>query len=169
MRLDTKTVQQYFQILEDTLLCFFLEPHHTSLRKRQSANPKCYLIDIGIWRALTNTFSYGLKSDSVGFGNLFEHFVIAELRAVSRSRKTGFEFFFYRKDDQIEVDLIIERPGQDLVLLAIKSHSMIEERHVKGLNTVAKEYPKAEVICLSLDKNEKQFGRVRAMHWTDGL
>ena len=34
-RVDPKTVQRYFQILEETLLGFFLEPFHRSLRTRQ--------------------------------------------------------------------------------------------------------------------------------------
>ena len=53
-RVDPKTVQRYFQILEETLLGFFLEPFHRSLRKRQRANPKFYFFDIGVQRALSS-------------------------------------------------------------------------------------------------------------------
>ena len=37
---DTKTVQSYFSILEDTLLGSLLPSYHGSVRKRQRANPK---------------------------------------------------------------------------------------------------------------------------------
>jgi predicted AAA+ superfamily ATPase len=40
---DIKTVQSYFEILEDTLLGFMLEPYHRSVRKRQRQAPKFYL------------------------------------------------------------------------------------------------------------------------------
>ena len=49
---DTKTVQSYYQILEDTLLGFLLEPYHKSIRKQQRQNPKFYFFDSGVKRAL---------------------------------------------------------------------------------------------------------------------
>jgi len=39
---DTKTVQSYFQILEDTLLGFLLPAYHSSVRKQQASGPKFY-------------------------------------------------------------------------------------------------------------------------------
>ncbi|MCL5260521.1 MAG: AAA family ATPase, partial [Gammaproteobacteria bacterium] len=47
-------VKEYFSILEDTLLGFFLEPFIHSFRKRLSHKPKFYLFDTGIVRSLTN-------------------------------------------------------------------------------------------------------------------
>lgn len=170
VRVDTKTVQQYFQILEETLLCFFLEPYHASLRKRQRSNPKFYLIDIGIWRALANNFVLGFTQESLGFGNLFEHFLILEIRALSRYRKNGYQFYFIRKDNKEEVDLIIERPGRPLAMIEIKSHANLEERHVQTLNNIGEDYPQAELFCFSLDPHEKLFfNRVRALYWREGL
>lgn len=39
---DEKQVVRYFQILEDTLIGFFLQPFHESIRKRQTAQSKFY-------------------------------------------------------------------------------------------------------------------------------
>jgi len=39
---STPTAQNYFQILEDTLLAFRLDPFHESFRKRQRGGPKYY-------------------------------------------------------------------------------------------------------------------------------
>lgn len=169
VRVDVKSVQQYYRILEDTLLGFFLEPHHRSLRKRQRANPKFYLFDVGVWRALTSTYSQGFTTSSLGFGNIFEHFLISEMRALNRSLKKGYEFFFYRKNETFEVDLIIERAGGAPALVEIKSHDYIEDRHVEALAKVADEYPEAEVFCFSCDPQEKKFGRIRALPWKQGI
>ena len=49
---DTKTVQSYFQILEDTLVAHTLEPYHRSVRERLSQAPRFYLFDTGVCRAL---------------------------------------------------------------------------------------------------------------------
>ncbi len=47
-----KTIKSYYSILEDTLIGFFLEPYHASFRKRLSHQPKFYLFDTGVTRAL---------------------------------------------------------------------------------------------------------------------
>lgn len=170
VRVDVRTVQQYFQILEDTLIAFFLEPHHASLRKRQRANPKCYLFDIGVWRALTNNFMLGLTEQSLGFGNVFEHFVINELRILNRSLKRNYDFSFFRKDDNLEVDLVIERPHLPLALVEIKSHTHIQEKDVRATEEVARLfYPDAEAYCLSRDTTHRQYGRVKCLPWNEGI
>ena len=56
-----------------------------------------------------------------------------------------------------------------IALVEIKSHEQIEERHIENLKTVAMDYPDAELFCLSLDKNAKRFGNVKALHWQEGL
>jgi predicted AAA+ superfamily ATPase len=45
---DTTTVQNYFSILEDTLIGFHLPAYHRSIRKRQRESPKFYLFDPGV-------------------------------------------------------------------------------------------------------------------------
>jgi uncharacterized protein len=76
---DHKTVQTYFQILEDTLLGFHLEPYHSSIRKRQRQAPKFCLFDPGIVRALSGTLNMELVPGTYAFGKAFEHFVLLEI------------------------------------------------------------------------------------------
>lgn len=45
---DVKTVQSYYEILQDTLVGVLLEPFHRSLRKRPRKNPKFYYFDSGV-------------------------------------------------------------------------------------------------------------------------
>ena len=47
---DHKTVQNYYQILVDTNLGFFLEAYNRSVRKVQKQSPKFYLFDMGVKR-----------------------------------------------------------------------------------------------------------------------
>ena len=49
---DHATVQNYFEILEETLVGFLLEPFHESVRKRQRKASKFYYFDLGVVRAL---------------------------------------------------------------------------------------------------------------------
>jgi len=48
---DPKIISNYYSILEDTLLGFFLEPYHTSLRKRRKTAAKFYWFELGVHRA----------------------------------------------------------------------------------------------------------------------
>ena len=49
---DGKTIKEYFCILEDTMIGFFLEPFHHSFRKRLVEKPKFYFFDPGVVRSL---------------------------------------------------------------------------------------------------------------------
>ena len=75
---DDKTIKQYFSILEDTLLGFYLEPFKHSFRKRLSMKPKFYWFDTGVSRALNNLSQIPLTASTNAFGNAFEHFIILE-------------------------------------------------------------------------------------------
>jgi len=76
---STPPIQSYFEILEDTLIGFLLEPFHESVRKRQRGNPKFYLFDTGVQRALNHTLTVELRPQTHAFGLAFEHFVINEI------------------------------------------------------------------------------------------
>ena len=56
-----QTIKTYYCILEDTLLGFFLEPFHHSFRKRLGHQPKFYLFDTGVTRALSNLLVVPLR------------------------------------------------------------------------------------------------------------
>lgn len=83
---DHKTVGSYFEILEDTLLGFMLEPWHASIRKRQRQAPKFWWFDAGVARALAGTLTVDVVPRSGGFGRGFEHLVIAEIVRAGRRR-----------------------------------------------------------------------------------
>ncbi len=55
---DHKTIQNYFQILVDTHIGFFLEPYDQSVRKVQKQSPKFYFFDTGVKRNQTSAFVF---------------------------------------------------------------------------------------------------------------
>ena len=167
VRVDTKTVQRYFQILEDTLLCFMLEPYSPSLRKKQRANPKCYFVDIGIVRALTGSFAMEVTASSLGFGYLFEHFLILEFVKRNSYLRKNYQFSFIRDDRDREVDLVIERPGDKTVLIEIKSTDSIRKDHLSQIEYFSEKYPDCKTYCVSRDKVKQNVGKITAMHWSE--
>jgi uncharacterized protein len=166
---DHKTVCSYFEILEDTLLGFLLEPYHASVRKRQRQSPKFFLFDPGVVRALNGTLNVELAPSTYAFGRAFEHFVLLEIVRLSDYRCNDYRFYYLRTKDGAEIDLIIERPGGKLALVEIKSTDRVDERDVRELSRFLPDFPDAEAFCLSRDKVRKRIGDVHAIPWQEGL
>lgn len=72
------TIRECYNILEDTLLGFYLEAYQHSFRKWLSTKPKFYLFDNGIVRAFTRMLSTSLRPGTSLYGEIFEHFIILE-------------------------------------------------------------------------------------------
>ncbi|MEW5818514.1 MAG: AAA family ATPase, partial [Spirochaetota bacterium] len=72
----TRTVQAYYEILEDTLISIRLQPWRKSIRKRMAAHAKFYLFDLGVTNSLLRRLTAPL--DWVRKGRLFEQFIVLE-------------------------------------------------------------------------------------------
>ncbi|MFQ5652942.1 MAG: ATP-binding protein [bacterium] len=166
---DTKTVQSYFQILEDTLLGFVLPPFHRSLRKRQLTSPKFYFFDTGVKRALDRTLTVPLLPQTYGFGGAFEHFVFLEMQRQNEYKKRDYRFSYLQTHDGAEVDFVIERPGKPTALVEIKSATRVQPSMVKHLESFCHEFSACEPYLLSLDATSQKLGPVRALYWEEGL
>jgi len=166
---DTKTVQSYFQILEDTLLAYTLEPYHRSVRKRQSQAPRFYLFDTGVCRALSRTLNIPLNPGTYAFGRAFEHFVVTEAMRRNDYLKKDFRFSHLRTKDGAEVDLVIERPGQPTVLVEIKSSTRVDPTDVRHLNAFCRDIPDSVAVCLSREPIARVANDVRIVSWQQGL
>jgi predicted AAA+ superfamily ATPase len=103
------------------------------------------------------------------YGDLFEQFVINEFVRMDSYLKTQCRFSFLRTADDVEIDLVIERPNRPLAFVEIKSAPEVQDRHLKGLSSFLDNFPKAEFYCLSNDLRPKRMGRINCLHWLEGL
>jgi len=137
--------------LADTLIGFFLEPYHTSLRKQQRQAPKFYLFDRGVQRALARSLDIPLQPGTYEYGRAFEHFIILELKRLCSYARNDFAFSYLRTKDDAEIDLILERPGMRTALIEIKSSTTVEEGDVATLARFLPDFKNAVAFCLSND------------------
>jgi len=167
---DDMTIQNYYEILEDTLLGFFLPAHHRSVRKQQQLAPKFFLIDMGIRHALARELSIPLQTGTYAFGKAFEHFIILEFRKRIEYARKEWQMSYLRTKDGAEIDLIITRAGEPTAVIEIKSKNKVSTHDVKHLKTLGKDAD-AETDCflLSLDPLEQHFDGICACYWEDGL
>jgi len=162
---STVTIQTYFQILADTLIAVILPAYHSSIRKRQRANPKIYFFDLGVVEALAESSLGYDVSGSYASGNRFEHFIFLEIYRLQSYLERDWRFSYLRTKDDAEIDLIIERPNQPTLLLEIKASDSISERHCASLNRFAPDFSNARAFLLSNDPIAKKFGHVHCYHW----
>ncbi|MCC6220634.1 MAG: ATP-binding protein [Deltaproteobacteria bacterium] len=166
---DEKTVKSYFSILEETLLGFFLDSYHTSLRKTQRRSPKFYLFDLGVIRAFERTLQIPITPRTYGYGRLFEHFVLQEVVRKNVYRRKNFSLYYFQSQANVEVDLVIDRPGEDPVLVEIKSTDRISREDIHCVRTLLRELPKAQGYCFSRDNHIQVLDGVRCLPWDVGL
>jgi predicted AAA+ superfamily ATPase len=166
---DPKTVQAYYEILEDTLLGFMLQCHSFSIRKRQRSSPKFYLFDTGVVRALTDCVDAPLQSQSFEYGQLFESFIVNEVYRLLTYKEEQFRLSYIRVDNSLEIDLIIERASKPTILCEIKSSNKVDSRHCSSLIRIGSDFPDGIRLLISKDLNEYDFNGVRALHWMKAL
>ena len=167
---DDKTVAEYFQILEDTLLGYFLPPFHRSIRKRQGLRPKFYLFDMGIKRALDRTLGIPLAPHTSAYGDAFEHFIVLEFHKLAELLNPDIRLSFLRTTEgSSEIDLIVEYPGRPLSLIEIKSSHTIDERPVAKLQQFEHEFGPARMYILCQENQPREQKGVRILPWKQGL
>lgn len=133
---DEKSVARYFEILNDTLLGFFLEPFERSIRKRQSQKPKFFLFDVGVKNAIQGVLAQRARAGSSEFGRDFEAWVILEIHRLNQYLEKDFQLSFLRTKDGAEIDLVIERGRGAPLLVEINSTetpTVEDERHLLSL------------------------------------
>jgi uncharacterized protein len=166
---DEKTIKVYYSILEDTLLGFYLEPFKNSFRKRLGQKPKFYFFDLGVVRALTNSLRVELVPSSSAYGEAFEHFVILELFRLSEYFQNDYKFSFILSKDGVEIDLVVERPAQQTVLVEIKSATTVQEKHLKNLIVYSSELKNSLAYCLCREETPRIVCGVEIFPWQLGI
>jgi hypothetical protein len=74
------------------------------------------------------------------------------------------------RETDVEVDLIIERPGQRDLLVEIKSKNRIVADDARSLNFISKDWDKkVQAEIWSLDETEKKEGSVHCRYWQNAL
>ena len=165
---DDKTIKQYFEILEDTLIGVFLPGFQHSVRKRLLSKPKFYFFDTGVKRALCRQITLPVEQSTYQFGELFEQFIILECIKRNAYNKKDYQFSYYMTKDGVEIDLVVERPGKPLLFIEIKSKKDVSLRDLRELLSL-QSHLDAEFVCFSNDEYPKMIEGVKVLPWQQGI
>lgn len=158
---DSKTVKEYYQILEDTLLGTMIAPFkRRQSRQVISQTPKFYLFDVGVAGALTKRHLTEERGEL--FGKAFEHFIFMELRAHSSLRDLHYAINFWRTKSGLEADFVL---GDGQVAIEVKGSSRVDRKELRPLMAFREEYSPRQTLVVCNERVERIHEQIRILPW----
>jgi len=159
---SVKTIREYYQILEDTLIGRQLVPWRKSKQRRLIETAKFFFFDRGVVASLLEQRS--LTQGTSEYGRAFEHFILQECWAYRHYSRLEFPITFWRTASGAEVDLIL---GEADVALEVKASANVGDR-TKGLHLFHEENNcrKSFIICRER-RPRKISSKITVLPWKD--
>lgn len=163
--ISSPTVKEYFQILEDTLIGRQLPAYRKRKKRRLITSPKFFFFDLAPVIHLSRRGS--VQPGSELFGRAFEHFIWMEIIAHSSYSDLFYPVSFWRTSSGIEVDFIL---GDHEISIEVKSTTLANDSHLKGLRRFKEEYSTRRSILVSLDSTPREtLDQIEILPWNNFL
>lgn len=108
--INTRTVEKYLGLLEKVFVIKRLRGFSRNLRTEISKSSRYYFWDTGIRNAIINNFNdLGTRNDT---GALWENYLVVERLKKQHYQRIFANNYFWRTNDQKEVDFVEERDGR---------------------------------------------------------
>lgn len=133
------TVIGHFDILEDTLIGIRLPAWRPKLKVKEVAHPKFYFFDPGVVNAIVGRLRDPIDRRDQGF--LFETIILNELRAYISYTGCGGNLFYWRINEEREIDFIWQR-GKKRVAFEVK----MSEKWKTNFGNTLKEFCESKKI-----------------------
>lgn len=137
-RLDNKTFDSYFAVMEHTYQIKKLHPFFTNQLKRLIKTPKLYATDTGVLTHLLQITTKEQFEHSHYKGDIIETFIYNELLKANSAALNKVGIFYYRTSDKKEIDFILEF-GDKVIAIEIKSSKSVSKydfKHIYHLQKV---------------------------------
>lgn len=126
------TVQEYFQILKDTLIAHELPAWQKSLKRKAITTSKFYLFDTGVARVLQSRNL--INQGTTEYGKAFEAYIFHELKTYCDYHSIK-DLCYWRSQSGFEVDFILS----DTTAIEVKSAKNVSFQAVKSLKSLREE------------------------------
>lgn len=108
--LDSKTVEKYVLVLEQSFVIFRLSSFSRNLRNELKSSKKIYFFDNGIRNALIANFTIAENREDIG--KLWENFLVSERIKKLNYQELWKNYWFWRTKEQKEIDWLEESDGK---------------------------------------------------------
>jgi uncharacterized protein len=139
----SRTVQNYYRILEDTLLGYQLLPYRKTPTRKAVVTAKFYFFDVGVAHALMGREQ--VHPRTTAYGRALEHLIFLELKAYLDYTRNRAALTFWRTHTQQEVDFLVG----DTIAIEVKAKEHVADRDLRGLRALAEEIPLSRKIIVS--------------------
>ena len=113
-------VKYWIKILEASQIIYLLKPYYINLGSRIVKSPKIYFTDIGLVSYITGVQNKKALFRGPQAGALFENFVIQEVIKYFANSGQIPPIYYYRTNNGLEVDLVIEKQQGKIMPCEIK-------------------------------------------------
>jgi len=141
---SSHTINEWMSRLEASFIIFKLQPYFRNPGKRLIKSPKIYFYDTGLVCFLLGIETEEQLNTHPVRGNLFENMIVIEFLKNRYHQGKEANIYFYRDNQQKEVDVVQDNAGK-LAVFEIKSSKDFHRDFLKGLNYFQKNFLK-EVV-----------------------
>ncbi|MCL2522620.1 MAG: DUF4143 domain-containing protein [Erysipelotrichales bacterium] len=146
------TIKEWISALETSGLIYLLKPYNEiSITKRIVKRPKIYFTDTGLACHLIKIYDYKNLMISRFSGQLLETYVFNELRKGYLNNGYPFDIYYYRDNNQNEIDFIL-LSGGTLHLIECKKGMLFDLKDIKAFNCLSETKYRigdSGIICLT--------------------
>lgn len=135
------TIQSWLSVLEASYIIYPLRPYHANIKKRLVKTPKLYFYDTGLASWLLGIHSVEQMTTHPLRGNLFENMVINEFVKERYNRLQTPNLYYYRDQQQHEVDLLSVADDSTFSAYEIKSGQTYRPEYFDGLRYLRNLFP----------------------------
>jgi predicted AAA+ superfamily ATPase len=160
------TLKNYFQVLVDTFVGYWLPIYARRTRKRLLTTPRFYFFDLGVRNAAAE-LPLDARLADVHAGPLLEHWVAQDLIARAGYRGRGHRISFWRTASGAEVDFVYESPRED-VPIEVKWTARPRPSDARHLEAFLSQYPdraRRGLLVCRCPSPEQLSERVQAIPW----
>ena len=150
--LERRSVQNYFEILEDLLIAVRLPVFSRHAKRKLVSHSKFFYFDTGVFRAIRPTKPLDKPAEIEGAA--LETLVFQELRAVNEYLGLGYNLYFWRTQYGVEVDFILYG-SRGLIAIEVKHAAKVYSKDLKNLNTFRQDFPEARCYLFTMGVREE--------------
>lgn len=164
---DSKTVREYFQILEDTFAGVFVEPYRVRhSRAVITRAPKFYLFDVGVAGRIIGRQL--LEYSGPEFGRAFEHFILMELLSCRTYQGQEFPIRYWRTKSGLECDFVLGRKGE--VVVEVKGGRRVQNSDLRAIRAYREECkPRHSIVVSNQTFPRRTSDGILILPWEDFL
>lgn len=155
-----RVVASYFDIVNDLLLSHRLPVFSKRAKRRLVAHSKFYYFDVGVYRVLRPKGPLDIIEEIDGAA--LETLFLQHLIAINDYYRLGYEFYFWRTSNKVEVDFIAYGE-KGLLAFEIKRKRVVSSKDLLGLKTFCSDYEMAVPYFIYGGDHDEFHGDIKAI------